>query len=476
MRIVALFLALAACVSAKPRPNILLLCIDDLRPELHCFGVDYIQTPRIDGLAASGRPFLSHYVQAPTCGASRYTLLTGCYGPVYNDALFVRAREQAATKEPLPPTLPGYFRSKGYNTISLGKVSHHPGGWGGEDWSDTSKLEMPGSWDRQLMPVGPWKHPLGAMHGLANGEIRGNSRKMDVFQSTPGPDTIYPDGLIANEALHTLEELANHPEAEKKPFFFAVGLIKPHLPFGSPAKYMEPYKDATLPPIPHPEKPEGITTWHGSGEFMRYNRHGKDPRNDPDFATEVRKHYAACVTYADTQTGRILDKLNELKLSDNTIVILWGDHGWHLGEHAVWGKHTLFEESLRSPLIIRYPGLKSPGKATSSVVETIDIFPTLCDLAGLETPTHLDGRSLLPQLKDPKAAGRAALSYTQSDFPSETLRNETYRLIRHREGGKPASFELYDHRNPDAETRNIAAEHPELVRALEEQLDARLKR
>lgn len=442
-------------------PNILLLCIDDLRPELHCFGVDYIKSPHIDSLAAAGRAFTRHYVQAPTCGASRYTLLTGTYGTADNGALFKRA----AKTDSLPPTLPAHFRANGYTTVSVGKVSHHPGGRGGRDWDEDKSIEMPGSWDRHLLPVGPWKHPRGVMHGLANGEIRGNAKEMDVFQSTPGPDNIYPDGLITDGALKQLEQLA----AAKKPFFLAAGIIRPHLPFGAPAKYMESYKNAKLPAIPHPEKPEGKTTWHGSGEFMKYNRWGKDPRKDPEFATEVRKHYAACVTYADAQVGRILAKLEALKLRENTIIILWGDHGWHLGEHSVWGKHSLFEESLRSPLIVVSPRVERPGTSTSSIVETLDIYPTLCELAGLPSPKHLPGASLLPQLTDPKAPGHSAISYHGS---GTTLRTATHRLIARKDG----SFELYDHSTPAGETKNLAAEEPELTTKLHAELKSRRER
>jgi len=450
-----LFLILAT-LPLLGAPNVLLICIDDLRPELNCFGAHYIHSPHIDSLAKAGRAFTRHYVQAPTCGASRYTLLTGTYGSDENDALFQRAPKT----DSLPPTLPAWFRSHGYTTVSVGKVSHHPGGRGGPDWNEDRKPEMPGSWDRHLLPAGPWQHPRGAMHGLANGEIRKDTEMMDtemmdVFQSTPGPDSTYPDGLIIDESLSQLEQL----NAADKPFFLAAGIIRPHLPFGAPAKYMEPYQDAILPPIPHPRKPQGKTTWHKSGEFMRYNNWGKDPRKDPAFATEVRKHYAACVTYADAQVGRLLAKLDELGIRDNTIIILWGDHGWHLGEHAIWGKHALFEESLRSPLIIIAPEVKQPGTPTDSVVETLDLFPTLCDLSGLPTPKHLIGTSLLPQLADPKAPGHPAISYTEFAI---TLRTPTHRLIAH-QGGK---FELYDHRKPDAEMKNLAKEQPDLVTSL----------
>ena len=454
-------ICLSGVLQAADRPNVLLLCIDDLRPELGCYGVDYIETPRIDRLAKQGRVFLRHYVQAPTCGASRFTLLTGNYGPYGNDALFKRASQLRANASSLTPSFPAWFKQHGYLTVSVGKVSHHPGGRGGGNWDDDAQPEMPGSWDRHLMPCGDWQHPRGAMHGLAHGEIRKNAKEMDLFQSAEGDDSIYPDGLTTAEAIRQLEELAS--QTNETPFFLAVGIIRPHLPFGSPANYMESYRDATLPAVLHTSKPRGKTTWHGSSEFMKYNRWGRNPNVDEDFAIEVRKYYAACVTYADSLVGRILDRLNDLKLQKNTVVILWGDHGWHLGEHAVWGKHTLFEESLRSPLIIAFDGLSNPGEGTNAIVETIDIFPTVCDLTGLAKPEGLDGRSLVPELTDPNQAGDEAISYMRN---AATIRTDSYRLIAHRDG----FHELYDHRNDPGETQNIAAKLPDVTRELAKRL------
>jgi iduronate 2-sulfatase len=443
--------------SNAKRPNVLLLCIDDLRPELACFGKSYIHSPNIDKLAGAGRAFHRHYVQAPTCGASRFTLLTGRYGGNNNGALFIRAGAIAKDADSVTPSLPGWFRNHGYTTVSVGKVSHHPGGRGGRDWDDDKQPEMPLSWTRHLLPAGPWKHPRGSMHGLANGEIRGNAGKMDVFQSTAGDDSIYPDGLITDEALNQLDQLAD--AKADKPFFLAVGIIRPHLPFGAPAKYMEHYKDAKLPAIPHPQKPAGKTTWHGSGEFMKYNRWKRNPNTDAEFATDVRKHYAACVTYADAQVGRVIARLEKLGARENTIIVLWGDHGWHLGEHAIWGKHALFEESLRSPLIIQYDGIGSPGEPTDSIVETLDIFPTLCELAGLPQPDFCDGVSLRPILGKPLALGQGvAISYNSS----RTIRTHTHRMIVHRSG----HVELYDHTSEAGETENVADKNADVVKKL----------
>jgi len=464
----SLLFLFCVCVSyAESRPNVLLICVDDLRPELNCFGKDYIHSPNIDALAKSGRAFHRHYVQAPTCGASRYTLLTGRYGPGSNHALFSRAGQLQKDPKNVPPSMPAWFRQHGYTTVSVGKVSHHPGGRGGSDWDDESAPEMPNSWDRHLMPVGPWQHPRGAMHGLANGEIRVKAGDMDVYQATVGPDTIYPDGLTVDETLKQLDLLASDDNTPTKPFFLAVGIIRPHLPFGAPAKYMEHYRDAKLPPTPHPTKPEGKTTWHGSGEFMKYNRRGRNPNTDAEFAILCRKHYAACVTYADALVGRLIARLEEHELRDDTIIVLWGDHGWHLGEHAIWGKHALFEESLRSPLIVSYNAIPSAGESTDSTVETLDVLPTLADLAGLPKPEFAQGVSLRPILESPKAPGHPAISYGRG----RTIRTDTHRLIVHRNG----HAELYDHRSAAGETKNIAADNPNLVSELTAKLNERLE-
>lgn len=467
--VIAATFALAVLTSrtatTAERPNVLLLCIDDLRPELPCYGKQYIDSPNIDRLAARSRVFRRHFVQAPTCGASRYALLTGQYGPGDNNALMSRAKVFQSDPDQVATSMPTWFRSHGYSTVSVGKVSHYPGGRGGPDWNDDSKPELPGAWNRHLLRCGKWQHPRGVMHGLANGEIRVVAGKMDLFQSVDGPDTIYPDGQITEQSLEQLDQLVGDTD---KPFFLAVGFIRPHLPFGAPDKYLQPYRDIELPPIPHPKKPVGKTTWHPSGEFMKYNRWGRNPITDPDFATEVRRHYAACVSYADAQVGRLLDRVNQLGIADKTIVVLWGDHGWHLGEHAIWGKHSLFEESLHAPLLIHFSGIPDAGQPTDAMVETLDIFPTLCELAGLPHPSFAHGESLVPKLTDTAAKGHDAISYTRN---ATTIRTDSHRLIAHKSG----DFELYDHRSPKKETFNLADQNPELVQDLHDRLKSRLK-
>lgn len=467
MRIVTTlaYLYLGLSSLCAERPNILLICVDDLRPELKSFGVDYICSPNIDRLAKSGRAFHNHYVNAPTCGASRYTLLTGKYGPSSNYALFDRAKQLTQSPHTISLSMPAWFRSHGYTTVAVGKVSHHPGGLAGKDWNDPTKLEMPDAWDANLQPLGDWQHPRGIMHALSAGKIRVKANEHPVYEAFDGDDHSYPDGWITETALNQLELL----DASDQPFFLAVGFIRPHLPFGAPKKYHDLYAELELPPIPHAEKPQHQSTWHASGEFMKYERWSRNPNTDSAFADEVRRHYAACVSYVDAQVGKLMERLEQSTLGENTIVILWGDHGWHLGEHSVWGKHTLFEESLRSPLIIRYSRIPSPGQASTAIVETTDIFPTLCEIAQLPSPDFVNGTTLTPQLINPSHKGHVAISYHDK---RTSIRTECYRLVLHPDG----YAELYDHSSSRGEINNIAEDHPQLVNQMKLELKTRLNK
>ena len=440
-------------ITVAPKKNILLICIDDLRPELASFGATYIHSPNIDKLAQNGHAFHNHYVNAPSCGPSRYTLLTGTYGRPGNDALFERS-EKLKSGNNVNPSMPEWFKQHGYTTVSIGKVSHYPGGLGGVDWNNPNSIEMPNAWDKSLMPVAEWKHPRGAMHGLANGETRGQKGTMAVFQSEKGNDSIYPDGHITNEALLEIERLSNF----ETPFFLAVGLIKPHLPFGAPKQYIDLYENVSTPPIPSPEKPNYPSTWHKSSEFFQYNTWNKDPRNDRDFAENVRRHYAACVSYVDAQVGKIIKKLHDVGLQNNTLIVLWGDHGWSLGDHNIWGKHNLFEEALRSPLIIVDPS-NTLKKHTNAIVETVDIFPTLCEMSNISVPSFINGVSLKPILTDANAKGHHAFSYNGK---GKSIRTENYRCTQLKSG----HYELYNHVIDPFETKNIALEYPEIVAQL----------
>jgi len=385
---------------AAQRPNILFICVDDLRPELGCYGESHMLTPNIDKLASKGRIFTQHYVQVPTCGASRACLLTGKYPTrrpdLSNMALSLRYKKK---NQGTTPSFPQLFKSQGYYTVSIGKVSHHPGGLMGKGWNDPKKIELPNAWNEYLMPCGEWKSPEGAMHGYAGGKGRTKTFR-PLTEKTKGDDHLYPDGLIADAAVKHLNALSQ----QKQPWLLAVGFIKPHLPFAVPQKYWDLYETQQLPPVQHPEKPDRSITWSKSSEFFNYQQMGYNVRKNAKDVAELRRYYYACVSYSDAQVGKVLNALDKSGQAKNTIIVLWGDHGWNLGERAMWGKHNLYEEALRSPLIIQDPRLNnSPGKSTISVAETIDIYPTLCDLIGIKVPTYLDGASLKPQLLDPQA-------------------------------------------------------------------------
>jgi iduronate 2-sulfatase len=457
-------LLLTAARSAE-RPNVLFIAVDDLRPWLGCYDPKLAVSPNIDRLAKEGRRFARHYVQVPTCGASRCALMFGRYpgrlaGDAGNDAIL-----KTAAKQPLP-ALPALFRQQGYRTVSVGKITHFPGGRGGKGWVD-GPVELPGAWDESLMPGGPWQTPEGAMHGYANGVTRqqaGKDRTLKpVSQSVAGDDRTFPDGWIGDEAVKRLKELAGGG----KPFFLAAGLIKPHLPFAAPASHFAATAGISLPAFPAAEKPAFPTTWHASGEFRQYHFNEGDPFREPAAAVAYRKAYLACVRYTDAQVGKLLAALDASPAAKNTIVVLWGDHGFLLGEHGIWGKHCLFEEALHSPLIIRVPGQKQPGEASEAIVETIDIYPTLAALAGLPLSDAFDGRSLVPQLEDPAAASDGmAAGFWQG---SATLRTDTHRLIL---SGKDRSIvELYDRREDPAETVNVATKQEEMAAGMKARLE-----
>ncbi|MBT8043839.1 MAG: sulfatase [Verrucomicrobiae bacterium] len=403
MKIFTILFFLLALTTAYSKPNVLLICIDDLNTQLACYGHSHVQSPNIDKLASQGRQFSRHYVQAPTCGASRFSLLIGKYPPPNgNNGLIGK---HYLKKNPTP-SLPLWFKSKGYQTVAIGKISHHPGGLMGKDWNDPQKPEMPGAWTRSLMPCGDWKTPRGAMHGYAGGKARTRAYSPRFETTTNQP--AYPDDLILAGAKKQIDTLTK----SNKSWLLAVGFIKPHLPFTAPKRLLDLYKNTAFPPIPSPDKPVGPSLWHGSSEFMRNYADKNDPRKDADYALDVRKHYAASTSYVDDSVGKLLGHLKKSGVADNTIIIIWGDHGFSLGEKKIWGKHHLYHTALHSPLIIKLPNQKSAGTATKAIAETIDIYPTLCELAGIPLPTGLDGMSLAKIVSDPAATSDGtAISY-----------------------------------------------------------------
>ncbi len=462
----ALAALLAAAAQADPRPNVLFIAIDDLRNDLGVFGVPHAKTPQIDAFAATARAFSHHYAQVPTCGASRGSLMRGRYPdkPVHVTNFSIRntSTEWAAD------SLPGLFKRAGYGTYSLGKITHHPGNRTGKAWAELPE-ELPGVWDKAWIPSGPWPTPEAIMHGYANGaaRVRGESLPMEVFD---GPDEAYPDAWVAAEAAAALHEYARSGQ----PFFFAVGFFKPHLPFAIPKKWHDLHA-ANVPDLPEAvaAKRDWPSGWHTSVELREAygQERGLDPDTHPEYARFLREGYAASISYMDAQIGRLLEALEESGLADNTIVVLWSDHGLLLGEHAIWGKHAIYEEALRCPLMIRYPGLPNPGAISKALVETVDILPTLADICGLDAPPQLDGRSLRPQLEDAAAPStKPAFAFWRDG--QRSVRAERWRLVVHpSKNGAADRYELFDYATDPGETRNWAIEKPAIVRELLTLLD-----
>lgn len=454
--------------SSQAQTNVLFICVDDLRPQLHCYGREEMETPNIDRLASQGRLFTRHYVQCPTCGASRCALLTGRYPsqPAHydNEAFHALPRDEKQSLESLPSML----RSHGYRTVSIGKITHSPDGM-----TDNGDVELPFAWDEIRTPAGKWKTGWDAFFAYADGSTRipGNT---PATERADVPDDGYPDALIADAAIEELNVLKGEP------FFLAVGFFKPHLPFNAPQRYWELYDGAGIPPAPNSAPAEGINpaiSLHKSGELTpRYTGLKKGGVVDESEAARLRQAYAACVSYVDAQIGRVLAELDRLGLSENTIVVVWGDHGWHLGEHGIWGKHTLHEVALRSPLIIRVPRQSEAGVESKTIVESVDIFPTLAELCGL-SPSNLDGKSFAATVTDPSASDNEPAVGFWGGGRAHTLRTDRYRLtewLDRRDRTKAIQIELYDHQVDPHETQNISADHAELVEQLRAELHGRV--
>lgn len=448
----------------QTRPNVLFIAIDDLNNEIGALGASHAHTPNLDGFAAEGRLFSQHYVQVPTCGPSRAALLRGkrptdqAYIP---NAAILRTYEEWGHQ-----SLPGWFQNHGYTTLSLGKISHYPGGLTGEGWAEGPE-ELPGVWDRAWVPDSPWETPEDMMHGYANGAPRNKGDSFDsgspAWQAWDGPDESYPDAWVAKEAVEMLEELS---EAED-PWFFGVGFFKPHLPFAAPKKYYDLHNPDRIPMPADTVGYEGpYSSFQPSFELLDfYGEHPGHPQTDEDYARQLRHAYAASTSYVDAQVGRVLDAVNRLGLDKNTIVVIWSDHGFLLGHQGIWGKHALYEGALKSPLIIRYPGMNAPGAVSKSVIETVDIFPTLTDLADLPAPEGLHGSSLRPQLEDHRtASSRPAFSFFRDGQTS--VRNENWRLIQHREHDEVQGFELFDFRENKEGKRRNPDKYPEVIEKL----------
>jgi len=474
-----------ATAAPQDKKSVLMIPVDDLKPLLGCYGVKEMLTPHIDRLAARGTVFLNNSCQQAVCGPTRASLMTGMY-PDTTGVWDLKTRMRDVN--PAVISMPQYFVQQGYETTGLGKTY--------DPRCVDKKLDEP-SWSIRYntqrgiynpdapRPMWGYHHPeTRAAKKKGNAAIKGKkfrsgSARNRALALAAGPmaapatecmdvpDDAYPDGALAKGGCAMLEKLTK----AGKPFFLSVGFVKPHLPFVAPKKYWDLYDAAKIKIHPFQSKAKDPVdiAYHNSGELRSYS--DIQTTGDLTEAQQIRliHGYRACVSYVDAQVGVLLDKLDELGIADKTVICLWGDHGWHLGDHAMWCKHSNFEQAVRAPLIVAAPTRKG-GKKTNSPTGFVDVFPTLCDLAGLPIPAHLQGKSLTPIMANPKASVRkAALSQYPRGIDGQpvmgyTLRDERYRYVKwlqlnYRRGerkGLLVGAELYDYEKDPNETINQA--------------------
>jgi len=471
--ITTMFLFLCLCCYGKAqdrskRPNVLLIAIDDLRPDLGVYGNSVVQSPNIDAIGREGIIFKNHYVNVPTCGASRHSFITGMR-PRSTADLANTATEHALSRKPEPETAESFihlFKQNGYQTVGIGKITHSADGYNyGYLEEKSDKKELPHSWSELIFNPGKWETGWNAFFGYADGSDRNHlDKQVPPFEHADVADSGYPDGLTAELAVQKLGELAQ----SETPFLLGVGFFKPHLPFNAPQKYWDLYDESAIELAPFREVPANVNqaSLNTNGEFNQYAL-GKEqakleePLSDA-YAREVMHGYYASISYIDAQVGKLVGELKRLGLYENTIIVIWGDHGWHLGDQNMWGKHTLFESALKSAFIIKCPQQKH-SEAIETIVETVDIYPTLAELAGLPMSDSLDGESLVPYLLKPSLdETQVAYSYFRQGI---SMRTEDYRITKYFRDAEP-TIELYDHRTDPNESKNIAAENPEIVQEL----------
>jgi len=469
-------------LAAESRLNVLFIAVDDLRPELHCYGRLYIKSPHIDRLASRGMIFERAYCQAAVCRASRVSLLTGLRPD--STEIWSNGSRHQHFRDHLPDivTLPQQFKNQGYRVQAFGKLYHGA-------FAVRNKWNDPASWS-----VPAWL-PKPRYYYTENGvrvarevfarRTKATGPRIDDWvnhfvlglshEAPDVDDDVLQDGQIAVRGIKALREIKG------KPFFLALGFLKPHLPFIAPKRYWEMYPSDKIKIASNLYTPKDAprfasTSWGHSRTYTDFPRKGEPSEK---LIRELTRGYAACVSYVDAQVGRVLDELDRLGLRDNTIVVLWGDHGWHIGENHIWGKATNFELSTRAPLIVSDPRMKAAGGKTKTLVEFVDLYPTLCELAGLPLPDHLEGVSFAPLLDEPAQPWKTAAfsQYPNKGYMGRSIRTHHYRFTRWTKNDEPKTLggmELYDHKSDPQENVNIAnlPENAELVKRLTAQLAA----
>ncbi len=450
------------------RPNVLFIMADDLRPELGCYGVTHAVTPNLDRLAARGVVFTRAYCQEAICMSSRFSLLSGCRPDERDIWTNKDVREQLTDL----PFLPAHFKNHGYHTVGLGKIAHN-------SW------EEPSCWSEPHFkpPNYPFEYRTRAGQALVKQlqaeaaaagkpdpfrDIPENIRRGLPVESLEVADHELGDGQLADEAITVLRRVRD------RPFFLGLGFLRPHLPFVAPKKYFDLYDPDKLPLAPVGDTPAGMPDLASNRSKELRAQYRGVPAKGPIPETLARRllhGYLACASYVDAQVGRVLDELDRLGLAGNTIIVFTSDHGFQLGDLGLWCKATNFETATRVPLIVHAPGMKSNGAKSRALVELVGLYPTLCDLAGLPKPAHLQGSSFAPLLDEPELP---LFDFALSQFPREGAMGRSLRTDRHRytewadrKSGVLVARELYDHATDPHETANLAAE-PELKSLMEE--------
>ncbi|MEW4529343.1 sulfatase [Maioricimonas sp. JC845] len=493
----ACFLLLLAGPAAESRagqPHVLFIAIDDLRPELGCYGSPVVRSPNLDALAAVGVRFEHAYCQYSQCNPSRASLLTGLRPDstrVYDQTTDFRNRIPGAT------TLPQLFKQSGYATIGMGKIFHSerddPQSWNAYLSTDADGADYLTPENQALVQK---KYEQAVAQGLTGAALAAATRG-PATEAADAPESSYHDGQIADMAIQVLEHYRNgtlprhlqqqgiNPDGVQaesdRPLFLALGFRKPHLPFVAPRKYWDLYQRNSLPLAENPFPPDGAPEWALTNFFELRNYHdmpGTGPLTDAQ-ARLLRHGYYACVSFVDAQVGRVLDRLDALGMRDDTIVVVWGDHGWKLGEHASWSKHTNFELDTRSPLIIHAPRFGRGGVATG-LVELVDIYPTLAELCGLSPTWYIQGTSLVPLLENPRRSWKTAAfsQVLRTDKTRATMgysmRTDQWRFtawVHPNNRHQVFARELYRHTGSGGENVNVVDQaDPLLIEALERQL------
>lgn len=472
---VFLFAGISSAAETK-RPNVLLIMSDDLNNMLGCYGDPLAKTPNIDRLAARGVLFDRAYCTFPLCGPSRNSMLTGLYpnstGILANAQIF---RQTILSQVSMPQA----FRQAGYFAARIGKLYHYnvPKSIG------TNGHDDPGSWEMELNPAGVDRlEEEDQIFSLLPGQFGGTLS----WYASPKKDQFHTDGLMADDAEWVLERCAKRQD---RPFFLAVGFFRPHTPYVSPKPYFEMYPEKDMPVVQGVKEDQADIPPPGLGSHKKEQEKLTD-----DLRRQCRQAYYASISFMDAQVGRVIAALDRLGLADNTIIVFTSDHGYHMGEHGLWQKMSLFEESSRVPLLIVAPGVAAKGVSAKSPVSHIDLFPTLAELCSVKAPPNIQGQSLVPMLKDPNVAGRgwaitqvmrgggpARASVTTnvgSDgkrFFGYTLRTARWRYTEWDEGRK--GRELYDHDSDPRELTNLAEkmEHAKTVEELSQQVRAAAK-